>query len=466
MDKIIIVGIGPGAEDYVTPQAQHALEQADVIVGYKYYLDLLRPRIEGKEWIATGMKRERDRAVRAFEMAEAGRTVAVVSSGDAGIYGMASLLYEMKQEDEKHTELEVVPGISAMLGAAAKLGAPLGHDFCSLSMSDLLTPWELIEKRIQAAAMADFVTAIYNPVSRGRFWQLMRFKEIFLEYRSPDTPVGVARQVGRDEESTHVVALKDLTADMADMFTVLIVGNSQSRSFDGFLYTPRGYYDDQDMVDQGPGRNIMNQSFRTILNEIAGHSMDPETLWVALHVIHTTADTGIWKSLHLTGGVVQNLYNQLYSAEPPVIVTDVTMVGSGIRKALAEKTGLQIKCYLSDPRTRELADYYKITRTQAGIRLATEKHPNALFAIGNAPTALMELVGLIRKGKANPVAVIGAPVGFVNVKEAKWQLKYGCPGIPHIILEGRRGGSNIAATIINAVLSWKDADCVNPGEGL
>ena len=466
MDKIFIVGIGPGDQKYMTPEAIQAIQQADVIVGYTYYLELLESLTKGKKLVSTGMKKERDRATQAFDLAQQDNTVAVISSGDAGIYGMASLLWEMKQETGCETELEVVSGISAMLAAAAKLGAPLGHDFCSISMSDLLTPWELIEQRIDAAAKADFVTAIYNPVSKGRFWQLMRLKEIFLQYRSPETPVGIARQVGRDEENIQVIQLKDLETNMADMFTVLIIGNSQSRCFENHLFTPRGYYSKEVAATQHPGRAIMNESFRTILKELGDHQLSPEQLWVSLHAIHTTADTGMAGLLELTPGVVSQLHELFYSGNPPVIVTDVTMVGSGIRKALVEKLGIEIKCYLHHSRVAEMANALKITRTQAGIRVAVEEHPDALFVFGNAPTALMELVQFIRKGKAKPVGVIGAPVGFVNVKESKWQLKYGCPDVPHIIVSGRKGGSNVAATLVNAILSWADAEALNPGEGL
>ena len=466
MNKIYIVGIGPGNQQQMTPEAVKAVQQSDVVIGYTYYLELLGILTSEKEVISTGMKKERDRAARAFEKAAMGKTVAMISSGDAGIYGMASLLWEMKEEKACQTELEVVPGISAMLAAAARLGAPLGHDFCSVSLSDLLTPWLLIEQRIAAAASADFVTAVYNPVSKGRFWQLMRLKEIFLEYRSPETPVGIARQVGREGEQVWMTELKDIQAEMADMFSVLIIGNSQSRRFEGHFYTPRGYSAGQPVPGLQPGRGIMKESFRTILEELGDQHLSAEELWITLHAIHTTADMGMAGLLELTPGVVDRLHQLFYSGNPPVVVTDVTMVGSGIRKALVEKLGIRVLCYLCDPRTEKMALDRQITRTQAGIRLAVEEHPEALFAFGNAPTALMELVRLIRQGKANPMGVIGAPVGFVHVKESKWQLKYGCPDIPRIIVSGRKGGSNVAATIINAILSWEDAGDLNPGRGI
>lgn len=464
--KIYSIGIGPGNEKYLTPQAQTAIAAAEVVVGYGPYLEYVKPLLEGKHLLDTGMKKERERAAKAFEFAEKAKTVAVISSGESGVYGMAPLLWEMKAELKSEVELEVVPGISAMFAAASKLGAPLGHDFCSISMSDLLTPWEKIENRIQAAATADFVTAIYNPLSKGRFWQLMRLKAIFLEQRSADTPVGICRNVGRPDEQIEVITLGELEVDKADMFTVILIGNSQSYAFANAMITPRGYYAKKEDTTDKLGRQIMNESFRTILKniDITGHSLDHT--WVALHCIHTTADFSLNEVVEVRNDMVEQLYQQFYSGEPPVIISDVSMVTRGIRRAIAEKLGLEIKCYLDDERVKKMAEEKNITRTQAGIRLAVEEHPNALFAFGNAPTALIELVSLIRKGKANPAGVVAAPVGFVNVKESKWQLKYGCPETPAVIVDGRKGGSNVAATIINAVLSWGEAREMHPGEGV
>ncbi len=464
--KIYSIGIGPGNGKFLTPQAQQAIEVAGVIVGYSFYFEHIQELTAGKELIDTGMKKERQRAEKAFELAESGKIVAVISSGDSGVYGMAPLLWEMKVERDSDVELEVVPGISAMFSAAAKLGAPLGHDFCSISLSDLLTPWEKIENRIVAAANADFVTAIYNPLSKGRFWQLMRLRELFLEARSPKTPVGISRNVGRPDESIEVISLEELDVTKADMFTVIVIGNSQTFASQGKMITPRGYYSSKNENQDNPGRRIMNESFRTILENIDTNGNSLAHTWVALHCIHTTADFSLNESVELTNDVVERLYEKLYSGKPPVIVTDVSMVTRGIRRAIAERLGLQIKCYLDDTRVAELAQKKSITRTQAGIQLAVEEHPNAIFAFGNAPTALIELVKLTRNGKANPAGVVAAPVGFVNVRESKWQLKYGCPDVPAAFVNGRKGGSNVAATIINAILSWKEAESMHPGEGV
>jgi precorrin-3B C17-methyltransferase len=470
--RIFSIGIGPGNERYLTPEALNAIKKSNVIVGYTPYFEYIEKHIGNKTVISTGMKKERQRAEAAIAEAEKGNTVAVISSGDSGVYGMAPLLWEMKTEKNSKVEITVVAGISAMFLAAAKLGAPLGHDFCSISLSDLLTPWHKIEKRINAAADADFVTAIYNPLSKGRFWQLMRLREIFIGKREKHTPVGIVRNAGRKDERITVTTLYELNNSMADMFTVIIIGNSQTYATKNKMITPRGYYerevDNSDRVSKNDkiGRQIMNESFRTILKELPVKKQSLAHTWVALHCIHTTADFGINSVLELSDNVISSLHKYLYSQKTPVIVTDVSMVTKGIRLALVKQLGIDVKCYLNDERTKKLAEEQNITRTQAGIRLAIKEHPNALFAFGNAPTALIELVTLIRNKKANPVGVIAAPVGFVNVKESKWQLKFGCPQIPFVIVNGRKGGSNLAATIINAILSWNEAENMHPGEGV
>lgn len=469
MSKIYIVGTGPGDLKYLTPQASEALMKSDVIIGYKLYLQLIEELIIGKETFTSGMKQETRRAEEAFQRAQNGQSVAVISSGDAGVYGMASLLWEIKMTRASEVDLEVIPGISSMFAAAALMGAPLGHDFCTISLSDLLTPWSTIENRITAAAQGDFVTAIYNPVSHDRFWQIMRLRELFMEHRAPQTPVGVARQVGRPEQTVKITTLEDLDASMADMLSIVIIGNSQTMAFDQRLITPRGYsqkYGAPKDKNQ-PGRQIMHESFQQILDQLdAAEHMSPEALWVTLYAIHTTADFSIAQNIMIQTGTVSHLHQLFHSEKPPVIITDSNMAAEGIRKGMLEKLGLEVKCYISQPETFQLAKAKTITRAQASIHLAIKEHPNALYVFGNAPTGLMELVRQTRLGHAHPVGIIGAPVGFVNVRESKHMLKFGLPHIPHILIAGGRGGSNLAATIVNAILSWDQAASMNPGEGM
>ena len=464
--KIIVAGIGPGSSDDITPAVTHALRQADVIVGYKYYFQFIEPIVKvGCECVDTGMKRERERAEMAFNMAEQGKTVVVISSGDAGIYGMAPLIYEMKRAQDSSIEVVTLPGISAFQKAAALLGAPIGHDFCVISLSDLMTPWATIERRIQAAAQADFVTAIYNPRSHERYWQLHRLKEIFLKERNALTPVGYVRQAGRDDEQVTVTTLTDFQPDDVDMFTVVIIGNSQSYVWQQHVITPRGYYREGAGDGAKPGQQIMMASFRTIERELHRQDWPLGHMWALLHAIHTTADFDMEHILYTDPLAVETLYNKICTRELTTIVTDVTMAASGIRKGALQRLAIQVKCYLGDPRTNEMAAAKDITRSQAGIRLAVEEHPDALFVFGNAPTALMELCALMRKGKARPAGIIAAPVGFVHVCESKHMVKT-FHDIPKIIVEGRKGGSNLAATLCNAILCFDDAEQLRPGRDL
>ena len=466
MGKIIIAGIGPGSKEDITPAVLEAVKGTDVVVGYKYYFQFIESFVKpGCECIDTGMKKERERAEMAFALAEQDKAVVVISSGDAGIYGMAPLIYEMKCERGSDIAVEVLPGISAFQKAASLLGAPIGHDMCIISLSDLMTPWEVIERRIKAAATGDFVTAVYNPKSHGRYWQLYRLQELFLKERSAETPVGYVRQAGREDQEVKLTTLAAFDPEDVDMFTVILIGNSQSYISDGKFITPRGYYSSTAEGGGSIGQNIMTESFRTIAGELLRKDYPIDHLWALLHAIHTTADFEMERILYTDEGAVDRLYQKVKDGTLKTIITDVTMVTSGIRKGALQRLGIEAKCYLSDPRVAGMVAQQDITRTQAGIRLAVEEHPDALFAFGNAPTALMELCDLIRKGKAHPAGIIAAPVGFVHVRESKHMVKP-FKDIPKIIVEGRKGGSNLAATLCNAILTFDDAEQLKPGRDL
>ena len=475
--KIIVAGIGPGSREDITPAVMDAVAVSNVIVGYKYYFQFIEEYLSpGAVCVDSGMRKERERAKQAFEYALQGLDVCVISSGDAGIYGMAPLIWEMylhlKEQGElpanEELELKVIPGISAFQKAASVLGAPIGHDLCIISLSDLMTPWEKIEKRIKAAAEADFVTAVYNPKSHGRYWQLYRLKEIFLKERSGNTPVGYVRQAGRDDQQVTVTTLAEFDPEQIDMFTVVLVGNSQSYISGGKFITPRGYYREKDDSTLKVGQNIMMESFRTIESLLKDKEMPLERKWPLLHAIHTTADFDMENILYTQEGAVEKMYNALCgegSGADRTIITDVTMAQNGIRKGALQRLGIQVKCYLNDPRVEEMAAQRGITRTQAGIRLAVEEHPNAMYVFGNAPTALMELCTLIKRGVAAPLGVVAAPVGFVHVEESKHMVKP-FAAVPKIIVEGRKGGRNLAATLVNAILCYNDAQQLRPGRDL
>ncbi len=247
--RLSLVGIGPGRGDWRSPEATRLLAEATDIVGYALYLDLIAHLTDGKTVHAGAMTREEERCRLALDLAAAGRAVALVSSGDAGIYGMAPLVFELLDRENRpawnRIAVTIAPGLSAVQAAAARIGAPLGHDFCAVSLSDLLTPWEVIERRLRAAAAGDFVVALYNPVSRKRRSQLSAARDILLQSRSPDTPVVLARNLGRTEETITLVTLGELSPDYADMLTLVLVGAASTRllrrGVNAWVYTPRGY---------------------------------------------------------------------------------------------------------------------------------------------------------------------------------------------------------------------------------
>ena len=240
MKKLYVVGIGPGAYEKMTIEAAEALKNSDVIIGYTVYVDLVKEYFPGKEFMTTPMKKEVDRCVLAFEEAKKGKTVSMICSGDAGVYGMASLVYEIAAGYE-NVEVSVVAGVSAMLSGGALVGAPLGHDFAVISLSDLLTPWEKIEKRLECAAEADFAICLYNPSSKKRHDYLMRACDIMLKHKNADTVCAVAKNIGRDGEEYAIMSLAELKNYSADMFTTVFIGNSMTKNIGGKMVTPRGY---------------------------------------------------------------------------------------------------------------------------------------------------------------------------------------------------------------------------------
>ncbi|MDR1874327.1 MAG: precorrin-3B C(17)-methyltransferase [Synergistaceae bacterium] len=237
---IYIVGLGPGGKDEITPRATLALERSDIIIGYKRYIDLLTPAFGHKTLLPFAMKQEVDRCRQAADLAR-DHAVSLVSSGDAGVYGMASLMLEILDAQNKDVEVEIVPGITAACSAAAVLGAPLAHDFAVVSLSDLLTPWSAIEKRLALATEADFILCLYNPASRTRDDYLRRACETILRGRDGSTPSGWARNVGRKGQNHKILPLSELREEKLDMLCTVVVGNSETRTLNGRMVTPRGY---------------------------------------------------------------------------------------------------------------------------------------------------------------------------------------------------------------------------------
>ncbi len=237
-----VVGTGPGAADLITPRARLSIEQADIVVGYKTYLDLVTDFIAPEqEVLSSAMMQEIDRCRKALALADEGRRVALVCGGDPGIYAMAGLVYELVKETGSTSRIEIIPGIAALNSCAAILGAPLMHDFAAISLSDLMTPWQVIEKRLQAAAMADFVTVLYNPKSKKRTTQIVRARKIMLEHRDPATPVGLVSGATRAHETVRLINLADMLDQEIGMQTTVIIGNSATFIFGDKMITPRGY---------------------------------------------------------------------------------------------------------------------------------------------------------------------------------------------------------------------------------
>ena len=238
---IYVIGIGPGGKEYMTLEAIEAIKNSDVIVGYKTYINLIEDMISDKEVVQNGMRKEIDRCKMAVEITKEGKDVAVVSSGDSGIYGMAGLILELVVKEDEDIKVKVVPGVTASIAAASVLGAPIMHDFCHISLSDLLTPWEVIEKRLRLAAEADFVVCLYNPRSKGRSEHLARAFEIMGEFKDGSTPVGIVKDAGREGEEKYICTFDTMNFEIVDMTTMVIVGNKSTFIDKDMMITPRGY---------------------------------------------------------------------------------------------------------------------------------------------------------------------------------------------------------------------------------
>jgi precorrin-3B C17-methyltransferase len=280
--KIMLVGIGPGSVDHMTLRARAAIAEADVVIGYVTYIKLVADLIEGKEVVRKGMTEELDRAVSALEAARAGKKVALISSGDAGVYGMAGPTYEVLFQagwtPDDEVQVEIVPGASALNACAALVGAPLTHDFCAISLSDLLTPWPVIARRLDAAALSDFVVALYNPKSGRRTRQIVEAQRLFLGHRRPDTPVAIIKSAYRRRQNIEFRTLDTMCEADIGMLSTVLIGNSNTIVKHGLMVTPRGYANKYDMAEGGstregekPGRSLSSGLNGWLENLMADH---------------------------------------------------------------------------------------------------------------------------------------------------------------------------------------------------
>ncbi|WP_020465697.1 precorrin-3B C(17)-methyltransferase [Singulisphaera acidiphila] len=474
---LYVVGLGPGSAGLLTPDASAALAASEAVVGYRGYLDLIEDRLAGKTIVGRELGEEVERARLALELAEQGRTVALISTGDAGIYGMGGVVWELASRVGTTAELVVVPGVTAACSAAALLGAPIAHDWASLSLSDLLTPWDVIVRRVDAAAEADFVLALYNPASRKRTRQLAAVADRLLVHRSPETPVGLVENAYRPGERVEIVTLMDLALGKAvvNMFTTVVVGSSRTFVANGKMVTPRIYaakapiHDangsppEEAATSRGPGDLIMAESLAIIDRELGPEPSDPAERAVLRRVIHASADFEFAGTLQFSPGALEAAIEAFRGESqgkgtpglPASVVTDVEMLKSGVRRDLAEPLGVSTFCLLNHSQSRRIAADDAITRSAAGLRLAVaEVGNNAVIAIGNAPTALEETLRLIRETPWRPACVIGIPVGFVGVEASKQRLidEFQDSGVPFITSLGRKGGTAVTAAVVNALL--------------
>ncbi len=459
-----IVGLGPGSPGLLTPDASAALDAAEIVVGYRGYLELIADRLANKEIVGRDLGQEVERAEAALQLAEQGRHVALVSSGDAGVYGMGGVACELAASRGSTVGIVVVPGVTAAVSAAARLGAPLAHDWACISLSDLLTPWDVITRRVEAAARADFALVFYNPRSRSRTWQLPAVAEILSRHRSAATPVGLVENAYRPGERVEVIRLDALAEANVSMFTTVIIGSSRTFTANGRMVTPRIYAaktaSDPGPSSQGeneigtparsPGDRIMAESLAIIDRELGPFPADPAERAVVRRMIHASADFDYVKTVRFAPGAIGATVAALRQGRP--IVTDVEMLRAGLRRDRTGPLGVETVCGLGDDATVGLAEAESLTRSAAGLRIAAERVGDGpIVAIGNAPTALVEALRLVESDGWRPACIVGIPVGFVGVEESK-RLLIEQDRVPYVTSLGRKGGTAVTAAAINALL--------------
>lgn len=455
---IWVVGLGPGVEGLLTPLARMALEAAQDLVGYGEYLRRAAALVscEGKSLYPFPMGGELARCRKALELAERGRRVALVSSGDPGIYGMAGPLLDMAQG--RAMEVEVVPGVPALSAVAARLGAPLMGDFALISLSDVLVPWEGILYRLEHALAADMVLVFYNPGSPRRRYHLSRAMRVVAHGRFPDTPVGVVSRAFSPQERKWLGAVRDLMdGEFTDMSATVVVGSSRTRVVDGRMVTDRGYGAGEEpcwpptveLSQEGlSGSEIEERSLSFIEQGLAAYPLGPWERAVVARAVHAVADFSIAPLMRFSPGAVARGVELLRRGVP--IWVDTRMALAGISRSLAEGLGCRVGVPpgADDPPPGCTRSAWAFEALGEGLR-------GALVAVGNAPTALETLVRMANRG-LRPGLVIGVPVGFVGTARAKRALVES--DLDYIALLGNRGGTPIAVAVVNALLRLATAD--------
>lgn len=454
---LYVVGLGPGSPGLLTPDAAEAIVAADTVVGYHGYLELIAPHLTHKTVIGRDLGLEVERARVALGAAECGRVVALVSSGDAGVYGMGGVVWELVAERQSEVEIILVPGVTAACSAAALLGAPIAHDWACVSLSDLLTPWPTIVERVEAAARSDLVLVLYNPASRTRTWQLGAVAERLLRYREPGTPVGLVENAYRPGQRVAITPLRELEDARVSMFTTVIVGNSRTFMARDRMVTPRihaaksGFDDNRESRANAPGEAIMAESLEIIERELGPRPADAAERVIVRRMIHATADFDYAASVRFGPGAIEAAVAAFRKGA--TIATDVEMLRAGVRRDLARPLAVEAACAIDEPATTALAADEGSSRSAAGIRrLANRLGNDAVVAIGNAPTALAEAIRLVESERWKPACIIGIPVGFVGVEDAKRRLVEQT-AVPFLTSVGRKGGTSVTAAAVNALLA-------------
>jgi cobalt-precorrin 5A hydrolase/precorrin-3B C17-methyltransferase len=420
--------------------ARAALARSEHVVGLSRYVEAVRPFLRpGTRTEPSELGSEEARAERAVALAAAGASVALVSSGDAGVYGMASPALAVAGDG---IDVVGVPGVTAATAAAALLGAPLGHDHCAISLSDLLTPWDVIRRRIEAAAAGDFVVSLYNPRSRGRDWQLAEARRLLLAHRPPGTPVGVVTDAYRPGQRVALTTLGALDVGAVGMTTTVVVGNASTTVRAGRMVTPRGYAGPAPAPRAGgaPGCRTVHpieaESYRILRGAVDLSGLPPLSRAVAERIVHATGDPGIAATLVLDEAALAA--GRAALAAGYAVVADARMVAAGI-------TSRPVLCALDLEPAADAGD--GLTRSARAVRhAAAVAGPGAVWVVGCAPTALVEVLA----SAPSPALVVGLPVGFVGAAEAKEALA--ASGLPALTNRGPRGGSAVAAAAVNALL--------------
>jgi precorrin-3B C17-methyltransferase len=395
LGKLLVIGFGPGSFDHMTNRAQTAIQESDCIIGYKTYVDLIQDLLTDQDIISTGMSEEVSRAQAAVRLAEEGNTVAVISSGDAGVYGMAGLVYEVLMEkgwtEATGVSVEVIPGVSASNSCASLLGAPIMHDACTISLSDHLTPWELIEKRIEAAAQADFVISLYNPKSGRRTRQIQEAQRILLEYRSPKTPVGLVKSAYREREHIVITDLENMLNYDIGMLTTVVIGNSSTVLYDNKMITPRGYQRKYTLntTEQRlkPHERLRHENEPWALHQ-GKNDMDIAKVETAVTVTEAGASRATSLDLAIEAlSKVKGISSQIQEAKtvnnPVVSIFELAVSTGVVNKQFTPKQMLVLAEVVGDEGTMEYTPHHQIHLRipTASPEIITEKLKSARFIL-------------------------------------------------------------------------------------